>query len=214
MPRAYCTCSLTLKRLVRLKMLCYGPLMREQMSVRVAHRVIGIGALGILLWALCVPQQARADENRWGFGSDLGLTTGTVDGTAFALGFNIDYYADRNFSFGPMMQISPTGNLFQIAFAGVGKYHLRLNNGFNLVPFTGIGLIHADLDRGTGPSQVNRNDTSWYIPIGLSLEYQVIHNIALASTLMVNLHDINLQPSLPEKDRTSISLMFGFRWGP
>jgi hypothetical protein len=31
---------------------------------------------------------------------------------------------------------------------------------------------------------------------------------------MVNLHDINLQPSLPEKDRTSISLMFGFRWGP
>lgn len=156
----------------------------------------------------------QADENRWGFGSDLGLTTGTVDGTVFALGFNIDYYADRNFSFGPMMQISPTGNLFQIAFAGVGKYHLRLNNGINLVPFTGLGLIHADLDRGAGPSQINRNDTSWYIPIGLSLEYQVIHNIALSSTLMVNLHDINLQPSLPEKDRTSISLMFGFRWGP
>ena len=170
--------------------------------------------LAILLWALLSPMPARADENRWGFGSDLGLTTGTVDGTVFALGFNVDYYADRNFSFGPMMQISPTGNLFQIAFAGVGKYHLRLNNGINLVPFTGIGLIHADLDRGTGPSQINRNDTSWYIPIGLSLEYQVIHNIALSSTLMVNLHDINLQPSLPEKDRTSISLMFGFRWGP
>ena len=171
-------------------------------------------ALAILLWTVVAPMSARADENRWGFGSDLGLTTGTVDGTAFALGFNLDYYADRNFSFGPMMQISPTGNLFQIAFAGVGKYHLRLNNGINLVPFTGIGLIHADLDRGTGPSQINRNDTSWYIPIGLSLEYQVIHNIALSSTLMVNLHDINLQPSLPEKDRTSISLMFGFRWGP
>ena len=170
--------------------------------------------LAILLWALLSPMPARADENRWGFGSDLGLTTGTVDGTVFALGFNVDYYADRNFSFGPMMQISPTGNLFQIAFAGVGKYHLRLNNGINLVPFTGIGLIHADLNRGTGPSQINRNDTSWYIPIGLSLEYQVIHNIALSSTLMVNLHDINLQPSLPEKDRTSISLMFGFRWGP
>ena len=141
-------------------------------------------ALAILLWALLSPMPSRADENRWGFGSDLGLTTGTVDGTVFALGFNVDYYADRNFSFGPMMQISPTGNLFQIAFAGVGKYHLRLNNGINLVPFTGIGLIHADLDRGTGPSQINRNDTSWYIPIGLSLEYQVIHNIALSSTLI------------------------------
>ena len=178
------------------------------------RRLIGTFALAILIWGSIFPGPVCADENRWGFGSDLGLTTGTVNGTVFALGFNIDYYADRNFSFGPMMQISPTGNLFQIAFAGVGKYHLRLNNGFNLVPFTGIGLIHADLDRGTGPSQVNRNDTSWYIPIGLSLEYQVIHNIALASTLMVNLHDINLQPSLPEKDRTSISLMFGFRWGP
>lgn len=178
------------------------------------HRLLATAGLTILLWALALPLHARAEENRWGFGSDLGLTTGTVDGTVFALGFNIDYYADRNFSFGPMMQISPTGNLFQVAFAGVGKYHLRLNNGINLVPFTGIGLIHADLDRGTGPLQINRNDTSWYIPIGLSLEYQVLHNIALSSTLMVNLHDINLQPSLPEKDRTSISLMFGFRWGP
>lgn len=179
-----------------------------------SHRLLETCALTILLCALVAPAQVRAEENQWGFGSDLGVTTGTVDGTVFALGFNVDYYADRNFSFGPMMQISPTGNLFQIAFAGVGKYHLRMSNGINLVPFTGIGLIHADLDRGTGPSQINRNDTSWYIPIGLSLEYQVIHNIALSSTLMVNLHDINLQPSLPEKDRTSVSLMFGFRWGP
>lgn len=179
-----------------------------------ARRLAATIGLLILLWIPVTPPQACAEDNRWGFGSDLGLTTGTVDGTVFALGFNIDYYADRNFSFGPMMQISPTGNLFQVAFAGVGKYHLRLGNGINLVPFTGIGLIHADLDRGTGPSQVNRNDTSWYIPIGLSLEYQVLHNIALSSTLMVNLHDINLQPSLPEKDRSSISLMFGFRWGP
>jgi len=166
----------------------------------------------LLLAALIAP--ARADDNRWEFGSDLGLTTGTVDGTVFTLGFHLDYYLDRNFSIGPMMQISPTGDLFQIAFAGVGKYHIRLSNGFNLVPFTGIGLIHADLDRGTGTSQIDRNDTSWYIPIGLSLEYQVRHNIALSSTLMVNLHDINLQPSLPEKDHTSVALMFGFRWGP
>jgi len=168
---------------------------------------------GLLL--LTVPMApARADDNRWGFGSDLGLTTGTVDGTVFTLGFNLDYFLGRNFSMGPMMQISPMGDLFQIAFAGVGKFHIHLSNGFNLVPFTGIGLIHADLDRGTGASQIDRNDTSWYIPIGLSLEYQVRHNIALSSTLMVNLHDINLQPSLPEKDHTSVALMFGFRWGP
>ena len=165
----------------------------------------------VLLWSSA---PALADDGRWGFGSDLGLTTGTVDNTVFTLGFNLDYYPDPNFSFGPMLQLTPMGDLFQVAMAGVGRYHFRLNNGINLVPYTGIGLIHVDLDRGSGPSRIDRNDTSWFIPIGLGLEYQVVHNIAISSSLQVNLHDINLSPSLPEKDHTSITLLFGFRWGP
>ena len=161
-----------------------------------------------------VEAYAQGDEKRWGFGSDLGLTAGTVNGTVFTMGFNADYYIDRNFSVGPMMQISPMGDLFQIAFAGVGRYHFRLNNGINLVPFSGIGLLHADLDRGTGPGRIDRNDTSWYIPIGVSLEYQASSNVALSSTLLVNLHDINLSPSLRENDTTSVALLFGFRFKP
>jgi len=157
---------------------------------------------------------ARADEQRWGFGSDLGLTAGTVNGTVFTLAFNADYYIDRNFSVGPMMQISPMGDLFQVSFAGVGRYHFRLDSGINVVPFTGIGLIHADLDRGTGAGRIDRNDTSWYIPIGVSLEYQAAPNLALSSTLIVNLHDINLSPSLSQHDRTSVALLFGFRFKP
>ncbi len=73
-----------------------------------------------LLWVCLFMGSAQAEDNHWGFGSDLGLTTGTVDGMVFNLGFNIDYYLDRNFSFDPMMQITPTGDLFQISFAGVG----------------------------------------------------------------------------------------------
>jgi hypothetical protein len=157
---------------------------------------------------------ATAEDNRWGFGTDLGFVSGTVNDTVFAISFNLDYYLDRNFSIGPMVLLSPVGDLTQIAIAGVAKYHLRFNNGINLVPFAGFGLIHNDLDTGTGPTSIDRNDTSWYLPIGLSLEYQVLHNIALSSTLMVNLYDINLQPSLPEKDHTSVALMFGIRWGP
>jgi hypothetical protein len=106
------------------------------------------------------------------------------------------------------------GDLFQISFAGVGRYHFRLNNGINLVPLMGIGLIHADLDRGTGPGSIDNSDTSWYIPVGVSLEYQAVHNLALSSTLIVNLHDINLAPSPSEKDSTSVALLFGFRFGP
>jgi hypothetical protein len=75
-------------------------------------------------------------------------------------------------------------------------------------------LTHADLDRGTGPGRIDRNDTSWYIPIGLSLEYPVVRHLALTSSLIVNLHDINLSPSITENDHTSVSLLFGFSWGP
>jgi hypothetical protein len=189
--------------------------MIRQIATTFSRWTCAAGLLAILAAGVVVAApQAQADEHRWGFGSDLGLTSGTVNGTVFTLAFSGDYYVDRNFSIGPMMQISPMGDLFQISFAGVGRYHFRLNNGINLVPFTGIGLIHADLDRGTGPGRIDRNDTSWYIPIGLSVEYQATHNLALSSTLMVNLHDINLSPSLSENDHTSVTLLFGFRFGP
>ena len=175
-----------------------------------AARLLAILAAGTVVSA----PQAQADENRWGFGSDLGLTSGMVNGTVFTLAFSGDYYIDRNFSLGPMMQISPMSDLFQISFAGVGRYHFRLNNGINLVPFSGIGLLYVDLDRGTGPGRIDRSDTSWYIPIGVSLEYQAAHNLALSSTLIVNLHDIDLSPSISENDHTSVALLFGFRFGP
>lgn len=172
------------------------------------------GLVAIVAASTVAATPAFADEQRWGFGSDLGLTSGTVNGTVFTMALSADYYLDRNFSIGPMMQLSPVGDLFQVSFAGVSRYHFRLKNGINLVPFTGIGLIHADLDRGTGPARIDRNDTSWYIPLGLSVEYQTAHNLALSSTLIVNLHDINLAPSLQEKDSTSVALLFGFRFNP
>jgi hypothetical protein len=183
--------------------------MLRRISTAFSRWTCAAGLLAILATAtvLSAPQ-AQADGNSWGFGSDLGITSGMVNGTVFTLAFNGDYYLDRNFSIGPMMQISPTSDLFQVSFAGVGRYHFRLNNGINLVPFSGIGLLHVDWDR------VNRSDQSWYIPIGLSLEYQVAHNLALSSTLIVNLHDINLSPSVAENDQTSVALLFGFRFGP
>jgi hypothetical protein len=167
-----------------------------------------------LLWLGVLVLPVQAEANSWGFGSDVGFTAGTVNDTVFNLGFNLDYYTDRNFSFGPLMQITPTGDLFQFSFAGAAKYHVRFNNGINLVPFVGFGLIHNDLDQGTGPGRIDESDTSWYIPIGVSLEYQVAHNVALASTIIVNIHDIDLTPALSEADTTSVALMFGFRWGP
>ena len=153
-------------------------------------------------------------EGQWGFGTEVGFVSGTVDDTVFAIGANLDYYPDPNFSFGAMLQLAPIGDLTQIGIAGAARYHFHFNNGINLVPFVGFGLIHADLNKGSGPTAIDRNDTSWYLPIGLSLEYQVARNLALTSTLVVNLYDLNLSPSIPEHDHTSVALLFGFRWGP
>lgn len=154
----------------------------------------------------------QAQENRWGFGTDVGFWSGTVNGTVFALGFNADYYLDRSFSIGPMVLLAPVGDLTQIAMAGVARYHFR-TGALNVVPFAGIGLVHADLDRGSGPGRIDKNDTSHYIPLGVTLEWQVAQTLALASTIMVNLHDLNLDPPI-ERDHTSVAVMFGFRFGP
>ncbi|MGB4993539.1 MAG: hypothetical protein WBO50_00105, partial [Nitrospira sp.] len=104
---------------------------------------IGLAFLGIL-WA-APTTAAEVQEPRWGFSTDLGLWSGTTNDTTFALGFGLDYYMDQNFSFGGMALFTPVGDLTQIGIAGVAKYHLRLNSGFNLVPFAGLGILHADL---------------------------------------------------------------------
>lgn len=182
------------------------------MGNRLTRAVGAVALMAMLTMAGPATASAQESQNRWGFGTDFGFTSGTVNGTVFTLGFNADYYFDRAFSLGPMVLLSPMGDLTQIAIAGVGRYHFRMSR-LNLVPFAGFGLIHADLDRGSGPGRIDRNDTSWYVPLGITAEFPVTARLALASTLIVNLHDINLQPSL-QPDHTSVSLLFGVRFGP
>lgn len=151
---------------------------------------------------------ALPQENRFGFGTDVGVWTGTVADERFALGFNLDYYLGPAFSVGPMVLLAPTGDLTEIAFAPVVRYHIRLTH-LNLVPFAGVGFVHADLERG----RVDDSDTSYYIPLGLTAEVPVSEHIALAGTLLVNLHNLELDPPVGEDD-TSVALMFGLRFEP
>lgn len=173
-----------------------------------------LAGVGLGLWLIGLPMSVAADEltNRFGFGTDVGFWSGTVDGTRFAMSFNVDYYVDRAFSVGAMTLFTPVGDLTNIGFAATAKYHYRMGK-VNLVPFAGIGLLHSDLDKGTGPGRIDRNDTSHWIPIGLSAEYQLTPKLALANTLLFNIHSIDLSPSV-ERDTTSVTLLFGFRFGP
>jgi hypothetical protein len=128
-------------------------------------------AVLILLLLGSFSASAAADENRWGFGTDVGVWTGTTNDSVFALGLHLDYYMDRNFSFGGMALFTPVGDLTEIGIAGVAKYHLRFSNGVNLVPFAGLGLvmpiwIAAPVRAGsiaTIPVILSRWDSRWNI---------------------------------------------------
>ena len=175
-------------------------------------RVLALAALLAATSVMAAVERGEAQENRWGVGTDLGFISGSVDGTVFALNFNLDYYLDRAFSFGPMLQLVPGGDLTQIAMAGVARYHFRFD-AVNVVPFAGIGFVHASLERGSGPGSLDTNDTSHYIPLGVTFEYQIAKKLALASTVMLNLHNLNLDPPIG-RDTTSVAVLFGFRFGP
>ncbi len=178
------------------------------------RRMVCTGVLAGLLAVTAVVADSRSAQaqERWGFGTDVGFWSDTVDDTVFALGFNADYYLDRAFSVGPMVLLTPAGDLTQIGVAGVARYHFRID-AVNLVPFAGVGFVRADLDRGSGPGRIERDDTSHYIPLGVTAEYQVNPRLALAGTVMVNLHDLDLGPRV-ERDRTSVAVLFGLRFGP
>lgn len=173
----------------------------------------GTGVLVLALALLAGGRDiAQAQDSGWGFGTDVGFISGTTNDTVFALNFQADYYLAKEFSIGPMFQWVPAGDLKQYAFAGAARYHFAVNPSFNIVPFAGIGFIHANLDRA-GPVPIDRNDTSHYIPLGVTFEYQATPRLAFSNTVMLNLHDINMSPSL-QRDTTSVSVLFGMRFGP
>lgn len=183
---------------------------RKEIAAKV-RALLAVSALAMTM-SLAAGGPALAQDNRFGFGTDIGVWTGTVAGDRFALAFNLDYYLARAFSVGPMVLVAPTGDLTEIAFAPVARFHIRLGP-MNLVPFTGVGFVYADLDTGQGPGRVDSSDTSYYFPLGLTAEVPVNPHIALAGTLLVNIHNLEFDPPAGDDD-TSVALMFGFRFEP
>lgn len=170
-------------------------------------RILLVTLVLVITVAVAPGRSAFAFADRVGFGADLGFWADTSDDEVFAMGFNLDYYLDRAFSIGPMVLFSPSGDLTQVAFAPVARFHIRLN-AVNIVPLAGVGFVHGDLDRGS----IDESDTSYYIPLGVAAEFPVSRKIALATTLYVNLHDLELEPR--DDDNVSVALMFGLRFGP
>jgi hypothetical protein len=86
-----------------------------------------------LLFLLLSNPQAWA-ENPWEFGTNIGFLTDIADDTVFTLSFQGDYYLDSKFSTWPQLLITPIGDLTQITFAGITRYHIPLES-MSIIPF-------------------------------------------------------------------------------
>ncbi len=151
--------------------------------------------------------QARA-ENPWGFGTDIGFLTDTADDTVFTMSFQGDYFLDSEFSIGPQLLITPGGDLTQITFAGIARYHIPLG-AVSLVPFGGLGFVYADYERGRTDDQ----DASYIFPFGATAAFHISRTISLASTLIFTFQNLDFD-NRRDSDNFNIGLLFGFHFQP
>ena len=165
-------------------------------------------AIGLLLIALTLSHQQARAEGPWEVGADLGFLADTVNDEVFTLNFQADYYLDSSISVGPQVIFTPGGDLTQVTFAGIGRYHIPLG-AVSIVPFGGLGFVYADYDPGGGDD----DDLSYIFPIGTSATFSISRSVALASTLLMTFQDIDLK-NRSNSDNFNIGLFFGFRYKP
>src|SRR5207249_9799172 len=117
-----------------------------------------------LVLSLAGPSTATA---QWNLGISGGLLGNTPDGTAVALNADAEHVVGPHFSLGPLAQLAFTSNLFQLGLSGQAKYWIdisRILTGTRMNVQGGIGIVHANFLTA---------DTSWLIPLGAGLDYQL-----------------------------------------
>ena len=92
--------------------------------------------------------------------------------------------SDQQVSIGPLLQLGFTDDLALVGLSSQGKYAIgipELGDRFTVILQGGIGFVHAD----KGPS-----DTSFLIPIGVGVDYQINPGLAFKSDFLLNFTDL------------------------
>ena len=167
---------------------------------------------GAVLWgSLLMTSWAQAAEPQtqkpWSVGGTMGFLANTPDDTAFALNFNAEANLNRHVAFGPLLQLGFTDDLTLVGLSGQGKYAIplgELGERFKLILQGGLGFVHAD----KGPS-----DTSFLIPLGFGVDYQINSQMAFKSDFLLNITDLDLGRGRGNNDTNIMpGLTFGVRF--
>ena len=176
---------------------------RQQTWITVAGAML-LGTLMLASWTQAAEPQT---QKPWNVGGTMGFLANTPDDTAFALNFNADANLNRHVAVGPLLQLGFTDDLALVGLSGQGKYAIplsHLNDRLKLILQGGIGFVHAD----RGPS-----DTSFLIPLGIGVDYQMNSQLAFKSDLILNFTDLDLGRGRGNDDTNFMpGLTFGVRF--
>lgn len=165
--------------------------------------LLGLGGMGGLSTVFATDPSQKA----WSAGATMGFFANTPDDTAFALNLDAEGKISPKFSIGPLLQLGFTDDLTLVGLSGQGKYAIgipELGERFKVVLQGGIGFVHAD----KGPS-----DTSFLIPIGVGVDYQINPGLAFKSDFLLNFTDLDVGRGRGNDDTNVMpSLTFGVRY--
>jgi hypothetical protein len=177
--------------------------------------------IGIVIWA----EDRSHARSSIDYGQDIGVVSGSPDGTNFAMQFTMDWHSNKGFSIGPMIQFVPPGDFMMIggALATRYRYDLKEYTGnfetnlirkllpTSVVPFLGMGGMHAFIRRGSGADRFEGHDSSYYVPLGVGVEWELHKSFSLSATFVHNFHDISYGNQFGH-DRGSEAAFFGLRY--
>lgn len=167
------------------------------------HGILRSLVLGALVMAGAPGAGAAEEAGAFSAGGGLGFLADTTDDTAFALNFHGDYFVSENVSLGPLVQLAFTGDLTQIGASGQAKYWLPLPGQplAKIVFQGGVGFVHADH---------RDDDTSFLIPLGIGIDYELNRDMSMNATFLINFTDLDTGPG---GDTTLMpGLTFGIRF--
>ncbi len=88
------------------------------------------------------------------------------------------------------------------------RFHFDFE-GFEVVPYVGLGLVYGDLDRPLG----SRDDTSYIIPLGVSVDFPLQPKLSVGFSVQVALTGFDFGPGIGE-DSSQTSVMATVRYRP
>ena len=173
--------------------------------VILAGLVLGLGGFLVMSsWAQAAEPQT---QKPWSLGGTMGFLANTPDDTAFALNFHADANLNQHVSIGPLLQLGFTDDLTLVGFSGQGKYGipvLEIDKRLKIMLQAGRGFVPADV----GPS-----DTSFLIPLGVGVDYQINSGLAFTSDFLLNFTNLDLGRGRGHDDTNMMpSLTFGLRF--